>query len=142
VLKFVLKSAAEEVVPFLRRIESSLQDGRGVQEAYTEALGETKVLKHLVGEPVEGLPFTEGLLEGAKRSKLRPLIVFANQVKLRERGGDGLKDALRKAVVTTVTLQAEERRAGERPNRRRNQRLLLIGAAAAASVLIARRLRR
>jgi hypothetical protein len=142
VLKFVLKSAAEEVVPFLRRIESSLQDGSGVQEAYTEALGETKVLKHLVGEPVEGLPFTEGLLEGAKRSKLRPLIVFANQVKLRERGGDGLKDALRKAVVTTVTLQAEERRAGERPNRRRNQRLLLIGAAAAASVLIARRLRR
>ena len=141
-LKFVLTSAGEEVVPFLRRIESSLQTGSSVQEAYTQALGETKVLKHLIGEPVEGLPFTEGLLEGAKRSKLRPLIVFANQVKLRERGGDGLKDALRKAVVTTVTLQAEEQRAAGRPNRRRTQKLLVIGAAAAAIVLVARRLRR
>jgi hypothetical protein len=141
-LKFVLESAAEEVVPFLRRIQTSLQEGSGVQEAYTDALGETKVLKHLIGEPVEGLPFGEGLLEGAKKSKLRPLVLFANQVKLRQGAGESLRESLAKAAATTLTQHAPSTEAERRSHRSRNKKLLLMAGAVAAGLVVARRVRR
>jgi hypothetical protein len=140
--KFALKAAADEVIPFLRRMETSLDQGSSIEEAYTDSLRETTVLKRVVGEPVEGLPFSEGLVAGAKKSQLRPLIFFANQVRLRESGGDGLKEALKKAVVTTARLEGEQQRSSRNSMRFRNRKLLWIGGAAAASFIIATRLRR
>ena len=72
-VNFFLKASANEVVPMLRRMEEAVAEGKTVQEAYAAALHETKMLKHLVGEPAPNLPFGEALLEGAKTSKIRPL---------------------------------------------------------------------
>src|SRR6476659_1335 len=72
-MNFFLKASANEVVPMLRRMEEAVAEGKTVQEAYAAALHETKMLKHLVGEPAPGLPFGEALLEGAKTTKVRPL---------------------------------------------------------------------
>jgi hypothetical protein len=140
--KFALKAAADEVIPFLRRIETSLDQGSNIEKAYTDSLAETTVLKRVVGEPVEGLPFSEGLVAGAKKSQLRPLIFFANQVRLRESSGDGLKEALTKAVATTARLEGEQQPTAHDSTRFRNRKLLWIGGAAAASLIIATRLRR
>jgi hypothetical protein len=140
--KFALRAAADEVIPFLRRIETSLDQGSNIEKAYTESLAETTVLKRVVGEPVEGLPFSEGLVAGAKKSQLRPLIFFANQVRLRESSGDGLKEALTKAIATTARLEDEQQTAHD-STRFRNRKLLWIGGtAAAASFIIATRRRR
>jgi hypothetical protein len=40
-------------------------------------LHETKMLKLLVGEPAPGLPFGTALLEGATKSRIRPLAELA-----------------------------------------------------------------
>jgi hypothetical protein len=72
-MNFFLKASANEVVPMLRRMEEAVGEGKTVQQAYAEALHETKMLRHLVGEPAPNLPFGEALLEGAKTSKIRPL---------------------------------------------------------------------
>jgi hypothetical protein len=141
-LKFAYKAAVDEVAPFLRRIESALDEGVSLPEAYAESLRETTVLKRVVGEPVKGLPFSEGLLEGAKQSQLRPLIVFANQVKLREGGGEGLRDAVKKAALTTMRLEGDLQPPGRASTPPRTKKLILIGGAAAVSFLIVRRLRR
>jgi hypothetical protein len=141
-IKFALKAASTEVVPFLRRIEASVKEGQSIQEAYSESLASTKVLKHVIGEPVKDLPFTEALVEGAKKSHLRSLVTFANQVKLREKSGASLKEAFIKAAATASIL--EETREASAPNKGRSskQKLIIAGAGAAAAVLIARRLRR
>jgi hypothetical protein len=76
-MNFFLKASANEVVPMLRRMEAEVAAGRTVQEAYAAALHETKMLKLLVGEPAPGLPFGTALLEGATKSRIRPLAELA-----------------------------------------------------------------
>lgn len=76
-MNFFLKASANEVVPMLRRMEAEVAEGKTVQEAYAAALHETKMLKLLVGEPAPGLPFGTALLEGATKSRIRPLAELA-----------------------------------------------------------------
>jgi hypothetical protein len=76
-MNFFLKASANEVVPMLRRMEAEVAAGKTVQEAYAAALHETRMLKLLVGEPAPGLPFGEALLEGATKSRIRPLAELA-----------------------------------------------------------------
>jgi hypothetical protein len=76
-MNFFLKASANEVVPMLRRMEAEVAAGKTVQEAYAAALHETKMLKLLVGEPAPGLPFGTALLEGATKSRIRPLAELA-----------------------------------------------------------------
>jgi hypothetical protein len=76
-MNFFLKASANEVVPMLRRMEAEVAEGKTVQEAYVAALHETKMLKLLVGEPAPGLPFGTALLEGATKSRIRPLAELA-----------------------------------------------------------------
>jgi hypothetical protein len=84
-MNFFLKASANEVVPMLRRMEAEVAEGKTVQEAYAAALHETKMLKLLVGEPTPGLPFGTALLEGATKSRIRPLAELA--ASLRPEGG-------------------------------------------------------
>ena len=76
-MNFFLKASANEVVPMLRRMEAEIAEGKTVQEAYAAALHETKMLKLLVGEPTPGLRFGTALLEGATKSRIRPLAELA-----------------------------------------------------------------
>jgi hypothetical protein len=76
-MNFFLKASANEVVPMLRRMEAEVAAGKTVQQAYAAALHETKMLKLLVGEPAPGLPFGSALLEGATKSRIRPLAELA-----------------------------------------------------------------
>src|SRR3954447_6485428 len=56
-MNFFLKASANEVVPMLRRMEAAIAEGKTVQQAYALALRDTRMLRHLVGEPAPGLPF-------------------------------------------------------------------------------------
>ena len=80
-MSFFLKASAHEVVPMLRRMEAEVAAGKTVEEAYAAALHETKMLKLLVGEPTPGLPFGTALLEGARKSRIRPLAELATSLR-------------------------------------------------------------
>jgi hypothetical protein len=119
-MNFFLKASANEVVPLLRRMEAAVGEGMTVQEAYAAALHDTRVLKHVVGEPAPDLPFGAAVLQGLRRSKVRPLAELANVLQ-----GDGGQDA-------TTADAARERR----------QTQLRLGLAALGLLVALRLLRR
>jgi hypothetical protein len=119
-MNFFLKASANEVVPMLRRMEAEVAEGKTLQEAYAAALHETKMLKLLVGEPAADLPFGTALLEGATKSRIRPLAELATSLRAAERG-------MSKTVI-------------ERPSRR--QKRVFVAGVAVGALVVLRLLRR
>jgi len=119
-MNFFLKASANEVVPMLRRMEVEVAEGKTVQEAYAAALHETKMLKLLVGEPAPDLPFGTALLEGATKSRIRPLAELATSLRAAERG-------MSKTVI-------------ERSSRR--QKRIFVAGVAVGALVVLRLLRR
>ena len=111
-MNFFLKASANEVVPMLRRMEAEVAEGKTVQEAYAAALHETKMLKLLVGEPAPGLPFGTALLEGATKSRIRPLAELAGYLRP-ERGMSRLPPRVRRGVEGRLHRRRRGRCAGD-----------------------------
>jgi hypothetical protein len=117
-MNFFLKASANEVVPMLRRMEAAIAEGKTVQQAYALALHDTRMLRHLVGEPAPDLPFGPALLAGATNSRIRPLAELATSFQ----GGS--------ASAATAARTA------------RRQRRLFVGGVAFGSLLVLRLMRR
>lgn len=117
-MNFFLKASANEVVPMLRRMEAAVAEGKTVQEAYALALHDTRMLKHLVGEPAPDLPFGAALLAGATKSRIRPLAELAASLQ----AGD----------ASTATAERAARR----------QRRLFVAGVVFGSLLVLRLMRR
>jgi hypothetical protein len=117
-MNFFLKASANEIVPLLRRMEEAVHEGKTVQEAYAEALHETRVLKNILGEPPPDLPFGEALIEGATHSQLRPLAELA------------------------ATFRPDGAAASAAAGASRRQKQLFIAGVAVGSLLVLRLLRR
>src|SRR3954471_24499968 len=115
-MNFFLKASANEIVPMLRRMEASIAEGKTVQQAYALALHDTRMLRHLVGEPAPDLPFGPALLAGATNSRIRPLAELAASLQ-----GGGAAAAARAA---------------------RRQRRLFVGGVVFGSLLVLRLMRR
>lgn len=140
--KAITAAGREELVTFLRCIELGLRDGETIPDAYSKALSETKVLKHLIGEIPKGVPFDEGLIEAAKQSKIRMMLVFAQQVHLNYRASGDLKQALIKSAKTAEIMSHMQQQAADDYDAKRQRKLLLLGGAAAATVVVAKLLHR
>lgn len=143
--KAASRAAGDEIVPFLRQIAAGLDDGKPLQKAYADALEQTTIVKHLLGTPEKGLPFSDGLVKAAKRSGIRTLMVFAQQVHLNEQAGGNLTAAVRKSVETAeqiAKLQQTARKDYQRQQRLRRGKIVLLGAAVAGAAFVARRQRR
>lgn len=111
-----VRRASEEMVPFLRKVESSVRAGRNAQTAFADALAETKLLSQALERTLIQLqlnrPFVDVLTESVELLPLRNWQSFVRYVEIHARAGGDLGNILSDAVEQIndqIMLQAEMR---------------------------------
>jgi Flp pilus assembly protein TadB len=127
--------ASDEMIPFLNRIATQVKGGKPAQQAYLDAVEESKVLREILEDSAakiaSGDRFSHALLETLPLLPLRMWAVFVRQLELYEEvGGD-----VTTAIETTVTqvnsmlqLQAEARADYAIQSKQQKLILMIIGA--------------
>ncbi len=111
-----LAQASDELVPFLNRIATSVVSGKPAQQAYLDAVEDSKFLKEVLEDSAakisSGERFSLALLETLPLLPLRMWAVFVRQLELYEEVGGDVATAIERSVAqvnTMLQLQAEAR---------------------------------
>lgn len=111
-----LSQAADELVPFLNRISTSVTAGKPAQQAYLDAVEESKwlrpILEDSAAQITAGRRFSHALLETLPLLPLRMWAVFVRQLELYEEVGGDVAASIERSVSqvnTMLQLQAEAR---------------------------------
>lgn len=126
-----LNKAAEELVPFLNRISTSVTAGKPAQQAYLDAVEESHwlrpILEDSAAQITAGRRFSHALLETLPLLPLRMWAVFVRQLELYEEVGGNVAESIERAVSqvnTMLQLQAEAR--ADYAIQDRQQKIILI----------------
>ena len=111
-----IAQASDEMVPFLNRIATLVVSGKPAQQAYLDAVEDSKYLREVLEDSAarisSGERFSRALLETLPVLPLRMWAVFVRQLELYEEVGGDVSTAIERSVAqvnTMLQLQAEAR---------------------------------
>lgn len=111
-----IAQASDELVPFLNRIATLVVSGKPAQQAYLDAVEDSKYLRDVLEDSAarisSGERFSRALLATLPVLPLRMWAVFVRQLELYEEVGGDVSTAIERSVAqvnTMLQLQAEAR---------------------------------